>query len=245
MNCGLIKLNRKRKSEIFDLIQYLFHNNSQINQFNILPKLVLLIEKEKKYNNVHIEKVNVIYDIRNGQANSKVIFDIRGMKNNSKVKLTEFYLYTGTDIGFTERTRVYEEVGNNVIEYNMRLELESNGIKRLVCGLQESIEYRKNSKNIKFETDYCNTFDLSQLTILYCYPLNFGLKVDEINYYIKIHDNDNYTIESRKVYKSKKEISEKILKTSEGERIEDYSQYNFKISDIHQLDIFYFTINRK
>lgn len=245
MNSGLIKLNRKRKSEIFDLIQYLFHNNSQINQFNILPKLILLIEKEKKYNYVHIDTVNVIYEMRFGQKNSKVIFDIKGMKNNSKVKLTEFYLYAGTDSGFSERTRVYEEVGNNVKEYNMRLELNSNGIKRLVCGLQEPVEYKKSSKNIKLVTDYFEVFDSSRQNVLYCYPLNFGLKVDKINYVIKVYEDDNYIIESRKIYKSKKEISEKLLKTSEGEWVENHWQYNFEISDIHKLDTFYFTINRK
>lgn len=235
---------KKDAKDILDLIIYLFHNNNGINQFNILPKLILLMEKEQNYNEFHVDKVNMEYKIRDGKQESTINWNIIGIKNISKTEVSQMYFYTGIDYGIMATVEAREENGGNVEARPMRKENESNEINRFVLGFESKIAPKRKLDRIRLSTKLKKAYDLSKQEIIYFYPYNFGRIIDEINYNVEIYDKDNYVIELREIYKDKKNFKERVIKSIKGKVQDTYKLYGFKITEVNMKSVYYFTINK-
>lgn len=229
---------------MYPLLIYLFHNDSKVNQFNVLPKLILLMEKVKKINNVEIESVNMEYTIRDGKKESSIRWNLCNVKNNLKHSIPEVFFYTGIDYGIMSKVKANEKDGYRETYHELRKILESNGINLLECGLDRELRPGESLERIEYFSKCVDAFKLNHQEILYFYPLNFGVKINKINYYIQILDEYNYQIEMREIYKEKKVFTERCLKSTQGKREGEKITYKFELPKVTMSSVYYFTINR-
>lgn len=92
----------------YELMQYLFFNNDRtegFNRFNVLPKMLMLMDMEQCSNPVRIERLNILYSITENEKNEEFVYDGRRewqlstIRNISNAAIDKFYFYAATDIG--------------------------------------------------------------------------------------------------------------------------------------------------
>ncbi|MCM1287651.1 MAG: DUF4062 domain-containing protein [Clostridium sp.] len=92
----------------YELMQYLFFNNDRregFNRFNVLPKMLMLMDMEQCSNPVRIERLDILYSITKNEKNDEFVYDgkrewhLSTIRNISNDVIDKFYFYTATDIG--------------------------------------------------------------------------------------------------------------------------------------------------
>lgn len=218
----------------YSLIQYLFHNDN-VNRFNIVPKLLLLMDQEKKYNHLDIDHVDVTYDITysNNQYNSKVIWRMRGIHNSKRRDVSEYYFYTGTGIGDCQHQTLTLYKSNASSEYKITNYLERNRIKLLTWSFPTVFTSQSYIKKMDLSLFINGIFDFSMNQVIYFIPRNFGQKLNSFSISINMHfEKPTFDMELREIgcVKGNKGISEHILKSHQIYRNEDNSTtYSFEI----------------
>ena len=244
LNISGLRCEKKRK-DILGLLIYLFHNDKNINHFNILPKIILLREKEQKCNNTQISALNIAYDIRGGIGESSVKIEMNHVENIGKEDISAIYYYTGIDFGIPSVVMIKEKNGFCKLDCKMQEIKNSNDIKLYEYGLHSRLKRGNNIENIQLEMAYNDAFDLSQQEIINFYPLNYGKKIKRVSYRIRIFEKNDFVIDLRKIFKAKKGFDETVVERKSGDRRNDYVEYIFNISDVDMSNIYYFTLNKK
>jgi hypothetical protein len=102
---GWCRYEEVRRTEAkYDLISSLMLPDDGENAFLVAPKIIMMMDKMKKYNEVEIARLEACYKINSGKNGGK-IFDgerewtMRDITNVSGSPIERFFFFTATDIG--------------------------------------------------------------------------------------------------------------------------------------------------
>lgn len=234
--------------EKYLLMIYLFHNNG-INQFNIVPKLLLLMDREKKYNNVVIDQIEVCYKLyfQKEKYNADIRWRMKGIQNNSKKDISEYYFYTGTEYGDCLYHNImlysdYKECKYEIVDIK-----ESNRIKLLTWSFPVELKPQDNIKDMSLVLSVEDIFHFDVNQVLYFIPRNFAKDINMFEIKVEVNfKHIDFDMELREIGKLKgsKQVTEHILKCHKKVNSEKKSIYYFVVEKkrIKMNNIYYILI---
>ena len=168
------------------LIRYLFLEESK-NKFNIVPKVLLFADVEKKRNEFEVDTLVVEYDLK--ENNGNVDLNVSWILNDiSSVKSNHFYFYTGIDLGIIKNQKfivtcnkqpeTIKLLGDNITN-------SGNGVFLYHWDIpKNSIKNDGKIDKIALTMDQVNSFDFSKKEVIYFWPWNFAKKINKIKFRI-------------------------------------------------------------
>ncbi len=225
----------------YELTQYLFHNAGR-HQFNVLPKEILLIDKESKINNVEINNISITWDMyrHHDWIDSDIVWDITDITNISKHNIYEYSIYNTYDLG-KDSTLTNTWYINGIERKRSDRYTESNHIRRINYNLFKKIRPKEKLKNIKINIHSKNSVKIGRTDILSIYPYNYGLKVKSLSIKINMNfTNDIFNLDCYQIgtIKNKTGINEENI----GGGIEHISgtsaTYNYEINDVNMSNVY-------
>ncbi len=244
---GFLAYRLKTIKRIYKIIEYLFHN-TEVNQFNIVPKLLLYMNKMNKYNNVSVDTVQVVYDIyhNEGRYDSDIRWEIKGVCNDTKKDISEYYFYTACEFGDCECHKVHLEKDNDVRDFEKADYYESNRIKLLTWGFPKMLQPGNRVQHMQLFLRVNGSFDFSQMEVIYFIPRNVAKKINGCSICIKFHyDQPPLDMELRKIgYLKRNAVSQEIVKVAGIKKEQDLTEYTFFLdkSEINMEYIYYILI---
>ncbi|MCH5345337.1 MAG: hypothetical protein J1E64_15025 [Acetatifactor sp.] len=235
----------RKKNYQQELISFLFFNNG-VNQFNVLPKLMLYKNFIGKQNNLRINHLKVVVEIIEGEGekcNAVITWTLRGLCNETRHKITEFYFYTGIDFGEYTKKTVTLSNGKSGTKFDISDISSSNGIYLYEWGLLDGIAKNKLFDEMVLQIDLKEAFDFRKQDIIYLFPPNFGNKIEKIELVVqKKFEKPNIKMEFREVGRdNRNKISDRIIQTS-GYEHDDF-HFALDSDEIKMNNVYYLRIN--
>lgn len=227
------------------------------NRFDIAPKVMMLQDMKKDFNQVEIGRLNIEYTIeRSGTStrsekkfDGKRRWELSAVRNVSGGNLDAYTFYTATDIGISNGAK-----GQLVnIMFNRELQLDekqykNHGISRWKWRIYPSIPDNQLIDSIKMEEFVEEAWNIDRRKeIVYLIPNSFGRKIDILS--ISIETDQNVPILEMEMFKIV-EANEKISRNSLGilQRIKmdnGKHKYGITLDNSIDMDTVYYIVIKK
>lgn len=119
-------VNNPDRNSLRELVEYLFFYNAEgygANNFNVVPKILMLMDMRQDYNDIRLENVKICYEMKRSEKHSaEPIFDcirnisLNGIQPNDDRHEFEYKLYTSTDFGERQKPRIRIADGEHKFE---------------------------------------------------------------------------------------------------------------------------------
>ncbi len=180
-------LKYKKLAYDYTLIQYLFHNHGR-NQFNSLPKMLLLQKQQGRYNGVEIDKLKINWNMYPSQVpgwlHSIFEWEFGSITNISRENISEYLMYNTYDIAKSSKANLSFFIDDAMADYDLKFE-ESNKVRMLSFGLPKILKPKQRIDKFKIVLKSRDSLRIGRNDALCICPLNYGKKVKSID--IKIN----------------------------------------------------------
>lgn len=237
--------NMNKAAYRFELVQYLFHNDGR-EQMNLIPKLILLLEKENISNPVEIEQVVVRCTLYRGKAGmeAEIQWEFDGVRNRSSGGVSEYCFLTCLDGGEGNTPKVTMMMSGREKPCTCHIDRikSSNGIEMLKWGFPKVLNRGERLTNMCLERKLINSFDLEKQDIIYLFPSNYGQKIDSILFVLDMPE-EGYEMELIETgrFRNHRKILERSIGRDSGERNGERVKYvcSLEKKSIHMENLYY------
>lgn len=238
--------------EKYELLQFLMfakdRDSNGFNRFDVAPKIMMLMDMNKDYNNVCIGQLSVLYTISESENSKNSFFDckrkweMRNIVNLNDEWSNDYRFYTTTDIG--ERKEADLSLKTFIDKEKIKLDLKArnNGIS---CWKWKVEPYNRGCNMINDMTIEETVKDAWNFNreheVVYFIPRNFGEKINFISFHFQVPANmTSIGMELYEVIRENGNISRKFLgKLIKGQATDTIQNYEISIdnSDGKKIDM--------
>ncbi len=238
----------------YKFIRFLFLEIRE-NKFNIVPKVLLFLDLMKKRNQFEVEKLSVIYDIteKDGIIDLNILWR---MEEVSNVKSSDFYFYSGVDLG-TIKNQKFAIYCNGIDETINLLRdniISRNRVYLYHWDIPSKLIKRKNKiDKIELSMNQYNGFDFERKEVIYFFPWNFAKKINSVQfnfaYPISLGEISIQLFEAGKIKGEKYPNYTSLTTISEEKRVDTEKQmkiYEFMLEreNINMDNLYYILIHK-
>ncbi|MBU5481551.1 hypothetical protein [Blautia sp. MSJ-19] len=240
----------------YKFVRYLFLELYE-NKFNIAPKLLLYYDLMKKGNAFYIEKVSVLYDLKNdgNKIDCDMTWRLEGIEN---VKENDFYFYTGIDRGKIKNQQLIVYVNNEKHTIPLLTDnvfYSGNGVYLCHWNIpKEAVKSGNKIDKIELLMSTKESFDFSSKEVIYFFPWNFGAKIKKLEFAISFPEKlEKIYVQLFEVgkIKGKKYPMHQSISTTSNENYSpdettDKKIYTFRgLENINMQNLYYFLLHKE
>lgn len=235
----------------YNLIKYLFHNDN-VNQFNILPKLIVMRDYQQKKNTFSVDSIVMTHNLfptETTQVDDFVSWDMSGVKNTTANQITEYYFYYGVEIGTSMQPSIVLSDGIKAYQYRILDITKSNGICLFKFGIDKPLQPNSTFSSVKLNLNTKGAFDFSETQVIYFFPKNFAKNINRCSINIITHGFPyELNMELREIGRhGLSSVKEHILAPLLPDKREGCTVYSYDIDKktLHMDSIYYVLIKKQ